>query len=143
MKIFKPRTPEPLPTGAKIQVYFASDRHRQPKALPALADALAAIDQEKVRLNAIIETGRGLSAKDKLRKSIAAITVAQNESYQAYTNAVARSDLSTAELTRSRHSTHNAERRRLQIELQRVEAADAAQTELNQLMRSLTEGGPL
>jgi hypothetical protein len=136
MKLFKPKRPAPVPVET-LRFHFEGDSRLPPKSLPPLADALAAIEQEKGRLRSAVDAGKGLPAIAILKKSIADVAEKQKAAHADYNNAFARQHLPDAERARSTLLRYSAEQRRQQIELQKVEAAEVARNALAGLLAEL------
>jgi len=143
-KIFTPRAPKPAPEGARFRFHFASDAAKPPVVVPTvqLDDAVSRVQAELASLRATVAAGSGTRSAGELQADIgrtqaeatAASKVLERKRAQCVAGLIEIAEV--AEIERERNSVA-AKVRALQDELQKRNAADAAQTAIDSILRAV------
>lgn len=143
-KLFTPKAPK-IPKDAERSFHFASDyvnpdgTYRQPGTKPELEPSIARVAEELRRLRAGVESGRGLRDASRLVPAIEEAKRRQSDlskeldlKRRQFTGGVAEMD--DVRAVHDRYNAQHAELTKLQDELSRKQAADAAHAELQRIL---------
>ncbi|BAO86010.1 hypothetical protein [Caballeronia cordobensis] len=143
MGLFKPRAPKAPPEGARIQFHFASDRQVSAAAASPvqLDEAIKRVQAELASLRATVAAASARSAKSieadiERRKPESAALSAALDKKRAQCMAGLIEISEVEQLAREREAKAVVWRAQ-QAELQRRNAADAAQAEIDRILQEI------